>query len=162
MIVVYLTLYSKYKSCAYQVHAFDYVEKPIRESRIFNLLKEIVHYLDNAVEKQKYAFTTDKGVLTLELDDIYYFEYMSRRVVLNTSQGLYTATYSLKELYEKFNKFDFESPHKSFIINMLHIKYIKGFDIFMENGAVIPLAQKRAVEFKIKFNNFLQSTFDTI
>lgn len=160
--IIYVTNYSKYKSCAYQVHAFDYVEKPVRENKIFNVLKDIMHYLDNAVEKQKYAFTTEKGVLTIELDDIYYFEYMSRRVVINTSQGKYKATYSLKELYEKFSKYNFESPHKSFIINMLHIKYIKGFDIFMENGSIILLAQKRAVGFKAKFNDFLQSTFDKI
>ena len=84
------------------------------------------------------------------------------RVLINTSQGEYIATYSLKELYEKFNKYNFESPHKSFIINMLHIKRIKGFDILMENGGTIPLAQKRAVGFKAKFNDFLQSTFDKI
>ena len=48
------------------------------------------------------------------------------------------------------------------IINMLHIKRIKGFDILMENGGTIPLAQKRAVGFKAKFNDFLQSTFDKI
>lgn len=160
--IIYITNYSKYKSSAYKVHAFDYVEKPVRENTIFHVLKEVVYYLDNATEKQKYAFTTEEGVVTLELDDIYYFEYMLRRVVINTSQGKYTAAYSLKELYKKFNKNNFESPHKSFIINMLHIKYIKGFDIFMENGVTIPLAQKRAVEFKRKFNDFLQSTFDKI
>lgn len=160
--IIYVTNYSKYKSCAYKVHAFDYIEKPVRESIIFNVLKEAIHYLDNAVEKQKYAFTTETGVVSLEIDDIYYFEYMSRRVVIHTSQGNYIASYSLKELYEKFKKYNFESPHKSFIINMLHIKYIKGFDIFMENGVSIPLAQKRAVEFKAKFNDFLQSTFDII
>ncbi len=160
--IIYVTNYSKFKSCAYKVHAFDYVDKPVRESKIFDVLKEVMHYLDNAVEKQKYAFTTEKGVLTIELDDIYYFEYVARRVLINTSQGEYIATYSLKELYNKFNKYNFESPHKSFIINMLHIKYIKGFDIFMENGSIIPLAQKRAVGFKEKFNDFLQSTFDKI
>lgn len=113
-------------------------------------------------DKQKYAFKTDEGILTLELDDIYYFEYLSRKVIICTSKGKYVASYSLKELHEKFNKYNFESPHKSFIINMLYIKYIKGFDILMENGEKIPLAQKRAVEFKEKFNDFLQSTFDRI
>lgn len=45
---------------------------------------------------------------------------------------------------------------------MLYIKSIKGFDIFIENGDKIPLAQKRAVEFKNIFNDFLQETFDRI
>ena len=69
--------------------------------------------------------------------------------------------YQLKELLEKFEKYNFASPHKSFIVNMLYIKAIKGFDIFIENGDKIPLAQKRA-GFKSIFNDFLQTTFDRI
>lgn len=77
-------------------------------------------------------------------------------------KGNYFASYSLKELYEKFKKYNFESPHKSFIVNLLYLKRIKGFDILLENNDIVPLAQKRAVDFKNKFNDFLQSTFDRI
>lgn len=160
--IIYVTNYDKYKTCAYKVHAFDYISKPVRENSIYEVLREAVRYLDHASEKQRYAFKTEEGIVTLELDDIYYFEYLSRKVIINSSKGKYTATYSLKELYEKFSKYNFESPHKSFIINMLHIKSIKGFDIYLENEIVIPLAQKRAVDFKERFNDFLQSTFDRI
>lgn len=160
--IIYITNYINYRGSAYKVHAFDYIEKPIREQAIFGVLKEAIYYLENASEKQQFVFHTEDCILTLELDDIYYFEYMSRRVIINTSQGKFTATYSLKELYEKFCKYNFESPHKSFIVNMQYIKYIKKFNILMENGDIIPLAQKRAVKFKTKFNDFLQSTFDQI
>ena len=111
------------------------------------------------MEQQKYAFMTQEGIITLEPDDIYYFEYQSRKVVINSSQGKYIAAYSLKELYEKFSKYHFESSHKSFILNLIHIKSIKGFDIYMKNGDVVPLAQKRAVDFKKRFHDFLQSAF---
>lgn len=160
--IIYVTHYSHYKGKAYKVHAFDYIKKPIMESDILDVLKEVVYYLDNASIKHKYAFTTEDGILTLDLDDIYYIEYSSRKVVINTSQGKYIAVYSLKELIEKLKQFNFLSPHKSFIVNMIHIKCIKGFDIFMENGEVIPLGQKRAAEFKTRFNDYLQSTFDKI
>ena len=160
--IIYVTNYSQHKGGAYKVHAFDYIEKPISEENIFAVLREAVYYLDHASVKHKFAFTTDEGVLTLDLDEIYYFEYISRKVVIHTSQGKYTAAYSLKELLEKFGKFNFSSPHKSFIVNLIHIKCIKGFDIFMENRDVLPLGQKRAAEFKRKFNDFLQSTFDKI
>lgn len=160
--IIFVTHYDKYSSSAYKVHAFDYICKPIREKKIYDVLGEAIRYLENASEKQKYAFKTEQGVVTIELDDIYYFEYMARKVIIKSSKGKYVASYSLKELYDKFRNFNFESPHKSFIINMLHIKHIKGFDIFIENGDTIPLAQKRAVEFKKKFNDFLQSTFDKI
>lgn len=160
--IIYVTHYNQYKGKAYKVHAFDYIKKPISDGEIFNVLKEAIYYLDNTSIKHKYAFTTEDGILTLDLDDIYYFEYASRKVIINTSKGKYIATYSLKELIEKFGPFNFLSPHKSFIVNMIYIKCIKGFDIFMENGDMLPLGQKRAAEFKIKFNEFLQSTFDKI
>lgn len=160
--IIYVTNYDIYKNQAYKVHAFDYIEKPINESNIFPVLKDALYYLDNAAKKQKFAFKTEAGVITIELDDIYYFEYVMRKVVINTKKGKYFAAYTLRELREKFSKYNFASPHKSFIVNMFYVKYIKQFDIFMENGDVLPLAQKQAVGFKRKFNDFLQSTFDKV
>ncbi len=160
--IIYVTNYSNYKGKAYKVHAFDYISKPIRENIIFDALAEAVRYLDHATEKQRFAFNTEEGIVTLELDDIYYIEYLSRRAIINTSKGKYEALYSLKELLAKLHKFNFSSPHKSYIVNLLHVKYVKGFYVYMENGENIPLAQKRAVGFKTEFNDFLQSTFDRI
>lgn len=160
--IIYVTNYNNYKSSAYKVHAFDYIKKPVEPKAIQDTLNDAIRYLDNASEKQKCAFKTEQGIVTLELDDIYYFEYNSRKVNIKCSQGIYLASYSLKELYEKFHKNNFASPHKSFLVNMLHIKCIKVFDIFMENEDIIPLAQKRCVGFKAEFNDFLQSTFDRI
>ncbi len=157
--IIYVTNYEKYKSCVYKVHIFDYICKPVQENVICEVLSEAVRCLDHALEQQKYAFMTQEGIITLEPDDIYYFEYQSRKVVINSSQGKYIAAYSLKELYEKFSKYHFESSHKSFILNLIHIKSIKGFDIYMKNGDVVPLAQKRAVDFKKRFHDFLQSAF---
>lgn len=160
--IIYVTNYDNYHRNAYEVHAFDYLSKPVKDKSIFKTLAEAVRYLDNATEKQKCVLETEEGIVTIETEDIYYFEYSSRRVIIHTTQGNYSASYSLKELYEKFNKYNFESPHKSFIVNLLYVKRIKGFDILLENGDIVPLAQKKAVEFKIRFNDFLQSTFDRI
>lgn len=160
--IVYVTNYENYRVSAYKVHAFDYIDKPINTNNVVKVLDDIIYYLDNKTEKQKYAFKTETGIITLELDEIFYFEYLARKVVIHGADGKYTATYKLKELLEKLGKYNFASPHKSFIVNMLYIKSIKGFDIFMENGDKIPLAQKRAVEFKSAFNDFLQTTFDRI
>lgn len=160
--IVYVTNYENYKALAYKVHAFDYIDKPIETATVAAVLDDIIYYLDNKTEKQKYAFKTENGIVTLELDEIFYFEYLARKVVIHGTEGNYIATYKLKELLEKFEQYNFASPHKSFIVNMLYIKSIKGFDIFIENGDKIPLAQKRAVEFKNIFNDFLQETFDRI
>ena len=160
--IIYVTNYNTYKDRAFKVHAFDYINKPIISDDIFLVLDEIIHYLEEKTQKKYFAFTTTEGVVSLESDEIYYFEFILRKVIIHSSNKEYITMYSLKEIYEKMEKYNFAYPHKSFIVNMLHIKSIKGFDIIMENGESVPLAQKRAVEFKRAFNDFLQSTFDKI
>lgn len=160
--IIYVTNYDNYQRNAYEVHAFDYLSKPVSDKNIFKVLTEAIRYLDNATEKHKCVLETKTGIVTIDIEDIYCFEYSSRQAIIHTTRENYSASYSLKELYEKFNKYNFESPHKSFIVNMLYVKRIKGFDILLENGDIVPLAQKRAVVFKNRFNDFLQSTFDRI
>lgn len=161
--IIYVTHHKNYKANAYQVHAFDYITKPISEESLFKVLTEIMRYMDNKHNLPKLVFKTDQGVITMEADDVYYLEYFERKVVIASSKGEHiSAHYTMKQLFEKLSKYNFEAPHKSYIVNMVHIKLIKGFNIELENGVTIPLAQKRAVIFKKRFNNFLQSTFDII
>ena len=53
----------------------------------------------------------------------------------------------------------FGCPHQSFLVNFLHIDSLKGYDIFIDNGDLIPLSQKRTVEFKRKYYDFLEDTY---
>ena len=34
-------------------------------------------------------------------------------------------------------------PHQSFVVNMLHVKNVKGGQIYLDNGMEIPLPQKK-------------------
>ena len=161
--IIYITNYNNYKRSAYKVHAFDYICKPITGKAICNTLNDAISYLDNRYTPKKFVFKTEQGMIALEIDDIYYFEYSVRKVIIVTAKENYASTsYSLKQLHEKTCKYNFASPHKSYIVNMLHIRSIKGFDIFIDNDDKIPLAQKKAVDFKKEYNDFLQSTFDMI
>ena len=48
-------------------------------------------------------------------------------------------------------------PHKSFTVNLFYVKSIKGYDIIMMDGSIIPLSQKKSAEFRDQFNVFLQN-----
>ena len=64
--IIYVTNYDHYQRNAYEVHAFDYISKPIKDTDIFKTLGEAVRYLDNAIEKQKCVFETEEGCLSLD------------------------------------------------------------------------------------------------
>lgn len=160
--IVYVTNYGQYIKNVFKVHAFDFISKPITKERLHFVLEDIFYYINNSKSKKYQMFKTNDGMENILLEDILYFEYKPRMVVINSIDRKYISQYTLKEIYKKLEKLNFAYPHKSFIVNLLHVKLIKGFDVIMDDGTIIPLAQKRAVEFKNIFNEFLQSTFDLI
>ena len=46
-------------------------------------------------------------------------------------------------------------PHKSFVVNFLHVKNVRNLDIFMDNGDRLPLSQKKQKEWKQELTNYL-------
>lgn len=68
-------------------------------------------------------------------------------------------TYEMRGGYRIFlgrmEEYGFSVPHKSFVVNLYHVKNIKGYEILMMNGEWIPLSQKQAVQFKEKLSLYL-------
>ena len=54
----------------------------------------------------------------------------------------------ITEYLRRLEPYGFAAPHKSFIVNLYHVKAIQGYDIVMMNGDRIPLSQKRSSEFR--------------
>ena len=46
-----------------------------------------------------------------------------------------------------FKNMGFAVPHKSFVVNLRHIKDIKGCDLLMTTGEIVPLSQKESGRF---------------
>ena len=50
----------------------------------------------------------------------------------------------------------------TYLVNLNHIRYIKGFDIYLDSGTILPLAQKKAVYFKSLFQQFQEKKLEII
>lgn len=147
---------------AFQFHAFDFIPLPIREQNIFHTLDDALYYIANSSAENTFSLRTDAGLLNVKPSQIYYFEHNFRKVIISTDQGEYLGNYTLKELSSKFRPYFFDSPHKSYLVNLNHIRYIKGFDIYLDSGTILPLAQKKAVYFKSLFQQFQEKRLEII
>ena len=116
----------------------------------------------NSSAENTFSLRTDTGILNVKPSQIHYFEHNSRKVIISTDQGEYLGNYTLKELSSKFRPYFFDSPHKSYLVNLNHIRYIKGFDIYLDSGTILPLAQKKAVYFKSLFQQFQEKRLEII
>lgn len=112
-------------------------------------MDDALYYIANSSSENTFSLRTDTGLLNVKPSQIYYFEHNFRKVIISTDQGEYLGNYTLKELSSKFRPYFFDSPHKSYLVNLNHIRYIKGFDIYLDSGTILPLAQKKSCIFQI-------------
>lgn len=166
--IIYTTSYKQYcKQAVNRVHAFAYLVKPITKDKMDRQLDEILQCIVEEHEKQetvKFEILeiTDDGELEVrikdfEVKDIYYFEYFNRKIKIKLEHEEYFFRDKMKDLADKMQIHNFEICHQCFLINLRHVKKIKGYDVFLNNNDKIPVSQKKSADFRKKLNAFIQS-----
>ena len=154
--IVYVTSYKEYAGKAFSVHAFGYLLKPVKQEKIWKQIEDALLWQEEeAPEVKQVEFTAVEGLVRLPVDMIYYFEYQNRRIYMKAKDTTYEMRGKISDIACRMEKYGFSVPHKSFVVNLYHVKNIKGYEILMMNGEWIPLSQKQAVQFKEKLSLYL-------
>ena len=139
VIIIFATAHDTYMSDAFEVYAFDYLVKPFRVDRVVQTLERIREKMSaiHSEEAGKTVLAARKGidgrlmlhhrdgVTFIDLKDILLVQREDRATVLYTvDDGRYITTDSLAEMEERLQSDAFFRCHKSYIINLNHIKDI--------------------------------------
>jgi len=158
--IVYLTSYRDYVAGAFEVHAFQYLLKPVSPVRLQQILEELFHYVKTSDKQRILDFHTSEGMVCVDAADICYFEFSNRKLRLVTRQAVYHMTGKLSSIYARTCSMGFSMPHKSFVINLLHVKNVRNLEIIMDNGDHIPLSQKKQKEWKQELTAYLSKRLE--
>lgn len=141
-VIIFATAHDAYMSDAFEVYAFDYLVKPFKVERVTQTLERIRERLltrGSPAEDVPKAITANRkpvdgrlmlrhreGVSFIDLNDILLVQREDRATVLYTrvEDGRYVTGDSLGEMEERLPKDAFFRCHKSYIINLNHIKDI--------------------------------------
>lgn len=158
--IIYVTNYSDYAYRSFSIRPFGYVVKPFSRENIFKELNDFINKRNEKNEIHQIYLSEGKEILKLNAVDILYFEYsVDKHVKIVTGHKTYDMHGPLRYFYEKAKTYGFTYPHKSFVVNMLHIAKISHFDVVMKNNSIIPIAQKKKVQFMEEYNLFIQKQF---
>ena len=155
--IIYVTAYDDFKDYAFAVHAFAYLVKPVDKEKIQSILREALAYTETPETIPSVCFQTSDGLQDISTRDIYYFEYQNRRLKMVTAAGDFWIQDSIHHMARRMEPWDFLMTHKSFIVNLYHIRNIKGYDILMTDSSLIPLSQKKSADFRKKLAAYLAS-----
>lgn len=151
-----MTSYKEYAGRAFSVHAFGYLLKPVKQEKLWKQIEDAMLWQEEETpEVKQVEFSTVEGLVRLPVDAIYYFEYQNRRIFMKTKEVTHEMRGKISDIAGKMGEYGFSVPHKSFVVNLYHVKNIKGYEILMMNGEWIPLSQKQAVQFKEKLSLYL-------
>jgi len=140
--VVFATAYDEYAIQAFEVHAADYLLKPITRGRLEEAVRrvrlrlsgqtsgaqfeELLQMLDARQRRYLSQVPVHRGrqILVLPTDQILWFEVEYRLVYTHVDGDRYMTNFTLKELEERLDPEVFFRAHKSRLVNLKHVRAI--------------------------------------
>ncbi len=130
--LVFVTAYDEYAIRAFEVNALDYLLKPLNKERIKKTISRLLGNVPRETIPKKY--TIDDSILLsignranfIKLKNIYYLEADScySKIVLS-KKDIRISTHTLKRWEEMLPQQDFIRIHRSYLLNLNHVKEIK-------------------------------------
>ena len=141
IMIIFATAFEGYMGDAFEVYAFDYLMKPFKVERVIQTLERarerLMMRLVPPVRPQvasvpaasgRMMLRHREGVTFVDFEDILLVQREERSTVIYTcDEGRFVTSDSLSEMEERLPKDVFFRCHKSYIINLNHIKDISPY-----------------------------------
>jgi len=175
--VVFATAYDEYAIHAFEVHAADYLVKPIARARLEEAvrhvrqrlagqtpgsqLQDLLQLLEARQRRYLSQVPVHRGrqILVLPSEQILWFEVEYRLVYAHIDGDRYMTNFTLKELEERLDPEVFFRAHKSRLVNLQHVRAIVPwfggrFKLVMrdQKGSEVELSRAQARELRARMH----------
>ena len=137
----------------YEVSAVRYLAKPLREEQ---LREALLYCYKTFCEKKEILLPTTKGQRRIPLANILYAEAMERVTKLVLTDRLEEVTLKFSDLLELLPERQFQPCHRSYLVNLEHIAYVRSRDLELTTGDVLPVSRYRAEDLQKQFVAYLR------
>ncbi len=140
VMIIFLSGIADYVYEGYEVQAYRYLLKPLKEEKLF----EILEYMEKITEKkEKYILYNKYGETEkIMYDQIMYLESQGNSVVIHTMDKEYVYRKNLHMIEDDFLNNGFIKTHRSFIVNLLHIRKIQKENCVLASGDNLPISRR--------------------
>lgn len=155
--IVFITNSEAYVKEGYEVRAFRYLNKPVCYDDIAQCLD--VAYKQYTISHNEYLILSSTGQrIALRYEDVLFFE----------AQSPYTLIYAygkkeairirnrFSELIPKLPEEQFVMCHRSYIVNIVHVRRIKRKEITLSNGMILPVSRACTNTVNAVFDSYYQ------
>jgi DNA-binding LytR/AlgR family response regulator len=141
--IVISTSHDDYLRQGYGYGIFRYINKPVNQDDIDEAFTACLKYI-NQLEGKEIIIKNGIDNIAIRYKEITYFECSGHTVIAHT-KNINEYPFIMKfELVEKMvPQTCFLKIHKGIIVNFNYVSRIKGYDLILNDGSVLPIAQRR-------------------
>ena len=144
--LVFITVLKEMVFQSFEVQAYDYLVKPVDDKQFEKTMERLYASMQNASEGSLLVQKGYEGRIIRE-DEIVFCEIIDRKIYLNLASGEVVDYYERIENLETKLDNRFYRCHRSYLINLKHLKGYKNGTACMDNGKEIPVSRLRSREF---------------
>lgn len=139
VVILFVTNIAQYAINGYEVDAVDYIIKPVGYYDFAMKFQKAVRRAGRT-QSNRIVIDTVNGPVGLSTDSIQYVEVMAHYVIYHTAEQTYRVRGSMKEHEDALRPYHFARCHKSYLINLKHLKSISASDVIVDDLS-IPLGR---------------------
>ena len=154
VVLIFVTNTAKYATSGYAVQAHSYVLKPVTyfafETEMNRCLNRLSH-----IELSSILLGVGTGLRRVDVADVVYVESSRHRITVHTVDGVISFSGTLKEVEDQLASHSFFRSNSGYVLNLQHIKAIKGDDAVMSNGDILKISRSRKKSLLETLNHYI-------
>ena len=154
--LIFITVLKDMVFQSFEVQAYDYLVKPVNEKQFGKTMERLYTSMCSAQEDSLLVQKGYEGRI-IPKDEIVFCEIIDRKIYLNLASGEVLDYYErIEHLETKLNDHFFRC-HRSYLINMRHLKSYKNGTAYMDNGREVPVSRLRGKDFSSAVLQYLEN-----
>lgn len=155
-VLIFVTASVEFAPQAFEVQAFRYLLKSQLSEKLHEYLGDAIAAYKSA--HQTFTFVVNNEAIDIAVQDIAYAEVDRRKILLHLcdTSVLHAFYFSMTALAEELSPMGFLRVHRSFLINMKHIKKLNHSSVLLDNGAIIPVSEHAYRDVKQQYELWLE------
>ncbi len=154
--IIFVTVLKELVFEAFEVNAANYLLKPLSDRKLAHTLDRVVKQLEDG-EGSYLTIHKAQSFWQVRIDDILYCEVIKRIIYIHQKDSVINY-YEKIECLEKNLPSKFFRCHRSYIINLQHVKGYQNNCAIMKNGDSIPVSRLRQQDFSDAMLDYLKKT----
>lgn len=140
-IFVFLTSFQEYAYQSYSVKAYDYLLKPLDETKMFSLLAELAAHENPPAAYM--CIRSGRSLFRVSFAHLAYLEVNRKRLYFQMTDGrVLEVPGTLAEIEgELLSRREFIKIHRSYIVNLNHVSALSQNSCIMQSGKDIPISR---------------------